>query len=542
MRFMPHNANNLCAAAVVFCGVFANIPAVAATIEVFEDPVMRCDIRISGVINDGDSDRLKAILEGRGGALFSYVGGEDDEAVGRVCFNSPGGSLREGIRIGRVIRESGLGTAVGENAVCESACALAFMAGSQYVRGSRQMMPDRHIHSSARLGFHAPAIVVPHGSFDSEDIQHAFNISLLTVSEVLNLYGVGSPHHFPYGWFLETPHEEMRLVETVGEALLLGVNVIDLPFPSAASISVIQRACESHLSISRIHELESRGEQGSEFVWRGFRDVESLRQSLFPFSQRSNPFELWELTRSSQERHRPMISRVPSSGVTESFEIGLPMEDAGGGERGQSFSSCELRFFINEQGQDNEQNSGILGYIEYLSNASLGENSYISRLLAGHLHDPSTRLRDITTNGELGMSFRDWIGLLEEDVVQVVNSVVNSKPSFSCWLTSPTARVHNVNEYVNLRRQPDFSARVIRQVPLGEQVRPLRFDNLSVIGQERDRQSCINACQAFGANSEDRSARDRVQQCIDDNMLWYEITDARGNRGWVSRKFLEEVE
>jgi len=33
-----------------------------------------------------------------------------------------------------------------------------------------------------------------------------------------------------------------------------------------------------------------------------------------------------------------------------------------------------------------------------------------------------------------------------------------------------------------------------------------------------------------------------VQQCISDNMVWYEITDARGNRGWVSRRFLDEVE
>jgi SH3-like domain-containing protein len=40
----------------------------------------------------------------------------------------------------------------------------------------------------------------------------------------------------------------------------------------------------------------------------------------------------------------------------------------------------------------------------------------------------------------------------------------------------------------------------------------------------------------------DGSARDRAQQCIADNMLWYEITDARGNRGWVSRRFLEEAE
>jgi len=110
-----------------------------------------------------------------------------------------------------------------------------------------------------------------------------------------------------------------------------------------------------------------------------------------------------------------------------------------------------------------------------------------------------------------------------------------------CRLTSSIARITNVNEYANLRRQPDFSAPVIRQVPLGEGVRPLRFDNVTVIGQERDRQSCINACQAFGRNAEDRTARDRAQQCIQDNMIWYEVTDARGNRGWVSRRYLEEV-
>lgn len=109
-----------------------------------------------------------------------------------------------------------------------------------------------------------------------------------------------------------------------------------------------------------------------------------------------------------------------------------------------------------------------------------------------------------------------------------------------CWLTSPIARITNVSEYVNLRRQADFSAPVVRQVPLGEGVRAQRADNITIIGQERDRQSCINACQAFGRYADDRAARDRAQQCINDNMLWYEITDARGNRGWVSRKFLDE--
>lgn len=47
---------------------------------------------------------------------------------------------------------------------------------------------------------------------------------------------------------------------------------------------------------------------------------------------------------------------------------------------------------------------------------------------------------------------------------------------------------------------------------------------------------------SLALNADDGGTRGRAQQCIDDNKLWYEITDPRGNRGWVSRKFLEEVE
>ena len=147
------------------------------------------------------------------------------------------------------------------------------------------------------------------------------------------------------------------------------------------------------------------------------------------------------------------------------------------------------------------------------------------------MYPPETRLVDLPA--------------ASERILRAAQRLPRASPTASypaCWLTSPTARVTNVNEYVNLRRQPDFSARVIRRVPLGEQVRPLRYDNITVVGQERDRQSCIRACQAFRASQGDQAARDRVQECIEGNSVWYEITDARGNRGWVSRKFLEELE
>jgi hypothetical protein len=141
------------------------------------------------------------------------------------------------------------------------------------------------------------------------------------------------------------------------------------------------------------------------------------------------------------------------------------------------------------------------------------------------LFDPATAISALTPQQEQAFDMSILISSLSAEVSKTMAASARS-----CWLTSPSARITNVNDYVNLRRQPDFSAPVINQVPLNERVRASRADNITVIGQERDRQSCINACQTFGANSEDGIARDRVQQCIEDNMLWYEITDARGNR------------
>lgn len=61
-----------------------------------------------------------------------------------VLFNSPGGSLRAGIEIGKAIRLKGFATAVPNDVVCASACAIAWLGGAPRLMGSR-----------ARVGFHA---------------------------------------------------------------------------------------------------------------------------------------------------------------------------------------------------------------------------------------------------------------------------------------------------------------------------------------------------------------------------------------------------
>src|SRR5690349_7861656 len=46
-----------------------------------------------------------------------------------VVFNSPGGSLKAGLEIGRAIRLKGFATAVPDGAACASACAFAWLGG-----------------------------------------------------------------------------------------------------------------------------------------------------------------------------------------------------------------------------------------------------------------------------------------------------------------------------------------------------------------------------------------------------------------------------
>lgn len=51
--------------------------------------------------------------------------------VGTIFLDSPGGDLFAGMRIGQLIAAAGLHTVVNQSAQCQSACALAFLAGRQ---------------------------------------------------------------------------------------------------------------------------------------------------------------------------------------------------------------------------------------------------------------------------------------------------------------------------------------------------------------------------------------------------------------------------
>lgn len=401
-----------------------------------------------------------------------------------ITLASPGGNLVEGVRMGRLIREYGFFTNIMEE--CLSACAYAFLGGK-----------NRKIDENSVLGFHQ----------FSSNLELPELVSQQLSAELLKyVIEMGVDARVFVSASMTSPDEFFYVDEALGSEFgILSPNLfseinVDIRSGVIFAFSDRQIPLEPY---DRSKRVEFYCTDEIYYISLFADRIEGSRDAPMPHSSH---FPAWV---------------TPASIVVDDKSHEISLENIDLFNRRDEY---EYRFMI-DSGLAKEIYSGSTIYIGFWRPRAASSDIRFNLILNDIERD---RIEGAYTHCASGSA-----NILD---------VVNSMPSFSCWLTSPTARVTNVNEYVNLRRQPDFSARVIRRVPLGEQVRPVRFDNLSVIGQERARHSCINACQAFGANPDDRSARDRVQKCIDDNMLWYEITDARGNRGWVSRKFLKEAE
>lgn len=87
-------------------------------------------ISVSGTFTEGDD------------IAFRKLAAASDRAV--VVLNSGGGNLLAGLEIGKAIRLRGFATAVPPDALCASACALTWLAGT-----------PRLMDAQSKLGFHA---------------------------------------------------------------------------------------------------------------------------------------------------------------------------------------------------------------------------------------------------------------------------------------------------------------------------------------------------------------------------------------------------
>jgi hypothetical protein len=82
----------------------------------------RTIVVLNGELEDGDASRFKELV------TASATAGK---SVSALRLNSPGGSLREGVRLAAVIHGTKIATVIAAGATCAGACFIPFAAGYQ---------------------------------------------------------------------------------------------------------------------------------------------------------------------------------------------------------------------------------------------------------------------------------------------------------------------------------------------------------------------------------------------------------------------------
>ncbi len=222
------------------------------------DDYMGCIATLSGPIVKGDADRLASLLPDLQREIDAAYAAEqgiqssDSFSLGfqamRLCLNSPGGSLSEAIRMGDILHDQALGTAVPRGARCESACAVLFLSGTEMITGDGLLGANRVMHATSRLGFHAPSLAVPDNTYSKDQVERAYKIAIA---------GLGALSQRKHAWqlsdsllttILTTPPEAMTYVETTFDAGRLNIPVVGTVYPDKVTPLAAANACTKNFA------------------------------------------------------------------------------------------------------------------------------------------------------------------------------------------------------------------------------------------------------------------------------------------------------
>lgn len=205
----------------------------------FQDRITSAKVHVTGEILPGDLEKLvdaMSIIDGFEEGFW------DGGTV--LSLDSPGGSYLEGIEIGRMIREKGIGTRVPANAECFSACAIIFMHGTTKADGDEWL--NRRLHPKGQLGFHAPYLVLPDDVVPSRGmVEASYSAAMMSIAALVESAG----HIFSEELLMKmlmTPADDMLMVETVADLLLWDITLDGGPRPlTSLTYAQMVMACET---------------------------------------------------------------------------------------------------------------------------------------------------------------------------------------------------------------------------------------------------------------------------------------------------------
>ncbi|MBO9397164.1 YARHG domain-containing protein [Shimia sp. R9_2] len=217
----------------------------AVTAEQLTGKYADCTLLYDGDVTPGDLQKFQAIYE--------YNGLPEGA---RLCLNSRGGRLYEALSIVDFLRDSfaDLQTYVAEDDRCASACSTLFLAGAHTFEGeSYETIAMRAIAPTARLGVHAPRIVLPNYGelYDAGEVEavydDAIRDSALLFAFAQEADDEGTPYLTPYLYArsIETPPQEMYYLTTVADALFSQIPVIGISYDVTLNTDLITSICHN---------------------------------------------------------------------------------------------------------------------------------------------------------------------------------------------------------------------------------------------------------------------------------------------------------
>lgn len=190
---------------------------------------IHCNVALDGPIVVGDFDQLSRLVK--------------TNQYPRLCLNSPGGSYDEALRIIQLLINESVGTALQANAVCASACALIFMAGSAPWKGRL----NRFMHPSSTLAFHAPYLAGQGGErYGGPDLATAFQAGIRAISKLMNVAETTVPNFFPNELLremLDKGPSETYAIDTVGKVIRYRIHLFDARGPVPLTEATFCNAC-----------------------------------------------------------------------------------------------------------------------------------------------------------------------------------------------------------------------------------------------------------------------------------------------------------
>ncbi len=202
-------------------------------------------LRFTGLIEMPDADKLRAEL-----SKIRARTPRGDGPMATIEFSSKGGDLLEGIKIGYLLREFDVASLVRKEDMCLSACALAFLGGTQS-RHQPAAIPNRRIAIGGKVGFHNFTINVGHVQAETKGdaaagINRSFNLARAGAAQMMRFVtDMGIEPTF-IAQLVGLPPERWQYVDTAGEFLETGSCPIgQLPSPGrieAQAVNVCSNA------------------------------------------------------------------------------------------------------------------------------------------------------------------------------------------------------------------------------------------------------------------------------------------------------------